>query len=309
MLAPKLGAEYILHQTSYFPPDSRGDSCVWDYSELQILGSNSVRLMAASESPYKDEFSKAKLCYSYGNGDYLYASQTDSSYARHGGVIDGQVLALNDPAELLHFPLKLGERHHDQFSAKYKIGDIPFLRVGDISSEVIGAGILISEGDVLHQVKLVECKEYYTDVFELSGEATVIATDRSSFLFVADGLEEAKLSLIKQSQDGKDAVKYGVLYDSVEGQRMSAEELFSRAELRPQASARNSFLRMDCATAGILQIDILSWNAEQTLATERVSVESGLLEHEIELKSLDPGSYLIRLKLAGQQRYLPLRKL
>lgn len=310
-LKPDLGSKYILHRTDYLAPDSEGDSLIWDYSGLIIGSSDGIRVVDSSQTIFKASFPSANICYDYGGGDYIYAEQDGLSYKRHGGVVSGIILPLEDDATLFELPLHIGNRTADDFSGSYTVKSLEIERIGTVSSEVITQGLILLPGQVPQACHLVEVLESFDDRFEIAGQMHKLNTNRLSHFFITDGIEEPLLTMIHQQQEDEVAIEYGVLYESPAHTEMRTQHSAGGLDallVSPNPTVGLIRIKYSSKVDGNLEIDITDIQGKSVLPQTSLKVTKGPVETELDLKSLSPGQYLMHLQVGEYLRVVMVAK-
>ena len=168
---PEVGDTYVLHTIEYVDP---GKSIIWDLSEVKIISSNAVEVIAPSESPFAADFADSELCYDLGNGEYMFYNLKDNAYENTGGIANGSLIRHTDPRRLLSFPLEIGDGSKDTYESTFTVEGIRFERTGTMDIRIMDEGTAIFPFGIMDDVIKIRVQEDIEDRYTVMGEESMI---------------------------------------------------------------------------------------------------------------------------------------
>jgi len=178
--ALKAGEIHETQQAEYKTSGKAGANIVWDFSDLQCIGSHATSVLEASQTVYGSEFSHTNIAVEeVDKYFYFNISETENNY--FGIMSENNVIHFDQPVTKMKYPFTFGDNFSGTFTGSgLYAGEIPTNVEGFYKAECDAFGTIILPGN--SKIENVIRVKYYQEIIE-TGYCSVVQTATTKYFW------------------------------------------------------------------------------------------------------------------------------
>lgn len=281
---------------------SPGTDQVWDFTNLFAEDQQNVSTFEYGNTGSESNYPEANSVLSFEFDSFFqYYLINNEEFSFHGVSEEGGVdLTYSDPSVYCEFPLEMGETFVDSFAFQYTVQGTEGEATGSYDAEVDGNGVLQLPWGDLPMTYRVQGTTTQEEEFEVQGETVTGFYNGTFTSFFAPGypapvLQVRSGTLSVPALDFEQSQQATLFLGDFEFLGVDEAEIVENLNVFPNPSKGEFTISFDNSQNRDISLEVLDIQGRIVHAEGAIVRGFGAIRHTVNLNSLNPGFYLLRL--------------